>query len=799
MTDQLWIEYIDSETGVATIRIGSTVPGVDFFGSDASAGASVYVTGTNAVAGTTIFAVGTDDGEVPFRVDGSGNVFAVAPTADLHVATKKYVDDNAGGGGSGAGATTFQVNDGNDAIATTLGDAPSGIFVTGKGGIRTSAEGAASGNTVYIFPAGTTIFGNDGSSVSGASNLWIVNDDSGTSVTVVSDGKGGATAYVGGYSSGDSIYAVGASFANEATFIEPSTEGGYSSGTAFNLAGLRKSELNIGENVMQTLYDTDHEAQTNAVMASVSGYSKKGGVLKVLNVNLGQNRYNAAWQNTSVGEGTDKAPSVNYIYLEESGSTIQLTDSTSSPEGKRYIHVGEMILGDVAASGATIYVAHSQNAYLKKFAHEVMDRFHEQGAFYLSGFNITSTSSGVSIEDGEYMDVVKTISCSGASTNPLNSSMQNMGSSAAGMFWIKNNGDYSATTGFRFHDEYADGVAIGSNKYYNINIGIVQSGLTTSGATPFRIFAMVQKGSAGEYGTFNAAFADEYGQEVSTPSVGMIKHVYIPIARMIAKAGVLFAFPDGNYHQDIRNRAAGGGAGQTVKPSVWTDDGTMLAPSTATRAVQVNSGITAGILSSGTSTYLAGTLNIVGDSSSSGYVQEMYAAGVTTPHLSATSIYAATANIAVLNATGVTTPHLSATSTYTATLNMGDGQIKADHHVANYQIASLALGWTYAGSGSSGSVVSPFAFTYTGVSFFSKSGNFTGGVSVWTSGAAGSWPNTALGDHVLTNASGSGTCVYNESTGTTTVNAGEWLFGEIIGAGTAGISNYTVQIFGTKD
>ena len=99
-------------------------------------GAGSYVSGdTNNAAPT-----GTWD------FSGGVSTSADTPTDNSHVATKKYVDDNAGGGGSGSGLTTIQVDDGNEAIAATLDDAPSGIFMKGDSGVSTSA----SGNTVYI-------------------------------------------------------------------------------------------------------------------------------------------------------------------------------------------------------------------------------------------------------------------------------------------------------------------------------------------------------------------------------------------------------------------------------------------------------------------------------------------------------------------------------------------------------------------------------------------------------------------------------------------------------------------------
>ena len=134
-----------------------------------------------------------------------------------------------------------------------------------------------------------------------------------------------------------------------------------------------------------------------------------------------------------------------------------------------------------------------------------------------------------------------------------------------------------------------------------------------------------------------------------------------------------------------------------------------------------------------------------------------------------------------------------------ATAKVDAGAVSGASLVANYQIVSLGMGWESAGSGSSGSVIAPYSFAYSGVSFISRDGNFAGGVSVWMGGAVGVAPDPLVAAQVLANASGSGTCVYSESSGTTTVEAGRWIFFEIMKAATAGISNYTAQIFGTKN
>lgn len=92
-----------------------------------------------------------------------------------------------GGSGGGSGVSWQGADNGTVASGETT-------WYIGAGGMRTSVQ---SGVTVTFFPAGTTIYGSDGSSVSGASNIWVVIDQSGTSSTVVSDGIGGATLYVG--------------------------------------------------------------------------------------------------------------------------------------------------------------------------------------------------------------------------------------------------------------------------------------------------------------------------------------------------------------------------------------------------------------------------------------------------------------------------------------------------------------------------------------------------------------------------------------------------------------------------
>lgn len=118
-------------------------------------------------------------------------------------------------GGSGSGVTRFRTESG-DAEASAIGDAPSGIYVVGAQGLGSSGSGntltmtadgvhsQASGFARGI--SGTTLYGSDGSVVSGASHFTIVPVLGGTSSTVVANGKGGATIYAGDGGSG--VYAL---------------------------------------------------------------------------------------------------------------------------------------------------------------------------------------------------------------------------------------------------------------------------------------------------------------------------------------------------------------------------------------------------------------------------------------------------------------------------------------------------------------------------------------------------------------------------------------------------------------
>ncbi|MBU1235019.1 MAG: hypothetical protein KKC77_19200 [Proteobacteria bacterium] len=128
------------------------------------------------------------------------------------------------------------------------------------------------------------------------------------------------------------------------------------------------------------------------------------------------------------------------------------------------------------------------------------------------------------------------------------------------------------------------------------------------------------------------------------------------------------------------------------------------------------------------------------------------------------------------------------------TVHTNAGAVSGVSLVANYQLASIAVSFLSAQSGDSVFVVSPFAWTLSGVSLISE-GNATGGVTVWKGAATGIVPDIAVGDQMLIQLSGSGTSVYHAS-GTTNIEIGRILLFDL---GTAGASNWTVQLFGKRD
>jgi len=171
-----------------------------------------------------------------------------------------------------------------------------------------------------------------------------------------------------------------------------------------------------------------------------------------------------------------------------------------------------------------------------------------QGAGYVSGFNITANSSGLSIGSGTLSLLLKTVSSSGS-----------LSVSEDGFFYTLYNGTFVESSDLSSFSEYADGTPISSNKYFNIVWGIVPVN-----DTGVRLMAVVQDypGSGNEYTSGVRAEIDKFLKTNYFPSNTFLKRLFLPIARTVLKEGSssFVALESGGYFLDVRGRVAGSGS-----------------------------------------------------------------------------------------------------------------------------------------------------------------------------------------------------------------------------------------------
>jgi len=265
--------------------------------------------------------------------------------------------------------------------------------------------------------------------------------------------------------------------------------------------------------------------------------------------------------------GVDGQPNTIYVYAEKSGSSIVLTASNTDPElaGIEHVAIAHIIAGTVSSNNVTLYGSFATDLHPYEFVKDVFYRFYYEGAVYIDGMNPDANTLDVNITAGNMRIIFDNLSTTYESVN------------VDGMFWIDYNGDFVFSKSFDDIDKYSTGETISNNKYFNVVLGIVPADPELS---DFRILALIQEGSK-EYTSLNSAIQDTYDQTVYAPSDSTLKAVYIPIARLIVlKTGAgstLQQFPNGKYYKDIRNLAAGGGAGTSVTVvSPWFDTGTSV-------------------------------------------------------------------------------------------------------------------------------------------------------------------------------------------------------------------------------
>lgn len=262
--------------------------------------------------------------------------------------------------------------------------------------------------------------------------------------------------------------------------------------------------------------------------------------------------------------GTDLLPKTVYIYVENDGSDLPvLVASNTSPDDTHipHAHIANYKVGTVGTSSTNIYAKIDDAIEMKEIASNVYHRFFQQGTVYNSGLSVTATTTDITIGVGNY-----TLIYSDITTLEKQVSID-------GLYYIKNDNTYNTITDFSFGGEYADGVTIGNNKYFNVVLGVLEDDTT-------RIHGLVQNGSSEEYISFTNAFEDKKSQTRYIPRDSLLKNIFVPVCRIVVKntggTYTLQQFDDGNYYQDLRGSvgSSGGatsGASNTVDGNVDND------------------------------------------------------------------------------------------------------------------------------------------------------------------------------------------------------------------------------------
>lgn len=263
--------------------------------------------------------------------------------------------------------------------------------------------------------------------------------------------------------------------------------------------------------------------------------------------------------NATAYAGTDASPANVYVYVVGSGSTPVLTASNTAPEGvvANFAPVAYYLVGAVSTDSVNIYSKVEGKVAMEELANKAYKRAWLDGPIYVSGMGISASATNLTIASGVCQVIFDTISTDSVVVG------------TDGLFKISSAGLYSTQTNFAF-TEYSTGESIGSNKYYNVILGVCTDDLT-------RIHAIVQSGNmVSEYTNVAEAIADTYNTVRITPNVPLIKATFIPVARVIIKndaSDELQQFPNGEYYQDIRNLSiGGGGSGASSSPLTTKGD-----------------------------------------------------------------------------------------------------------------------------------------------------------------------------------------------------------------------------------
>ena len=222
-----------------------------------------------------------------------------------------------------------------------------------------------------------------------------------------------------------------------------------------------------------------------------------------------------------------------------------------------HANVADLLMGSENNFFAALIDGYDADTFVKN----VQERFFDQGALYISGFDINVTSTEVNLTSGEMTIVLKAHESVAAV------------SSSVDYFFEYQNGTFVQSINLDDIDQYGDGTAIANNKYFNVVFGVVHNQLQ-----PSRLMAVVQNTPSVQYLTLSSAEVDEDNTLNTLPSDDLLNKLFMPVARVVMRrtgstTNTIQTLSNGDLFFDIRG-IGGVSGGSAPSPSI-TDHGSL--------------------------------------------------------------------------------------------------------------------------------------------------------------------------------------------------------------------------------
>jgi len=243
-------------------------------------------------------------------------------------------------------------------------------------------------------------------------------------------------------------------------------------------------------------------------------------------------------ETVTVINGTNSSPVLNMITYDD---TFTLQRTASLPSGE-YANVARFMYG----APGNVYAGLGGRSSTSNFVAHSYIRLFKTGILYESGFLPTLDATNISIGGGSMTLLLD----SHTYTNILDLIND-------GAFLVQSNGTYVQFNAISDIQYYADGGAIGTNKYYNLVCGIMHNDISDS-----RLFCVVANEPATEYISVLTAEADKYSSVNIFPGNAFLKNLFIPVARMIIKHDTdeFETLSSGTRYLDVRGATSAAGA-----------------------------------------------------------------------------------------------------------------------------------------------------------------------------------------------------------------------------------------------